>query len=305
MDRAYIYQSISTSLQVAELSVLGQIIFERMFPHADFQGRLPGHPRKIKATVIPMIDASAEEVAEQLRKMHDLGLIVWYEASGEKYTQLVSWWKFQPLRFSHPSKFPAPEGWKDRLRYNDPRNPKHLIEENWTAHAPVGRPRKGDEEEPTQDAYIGDLHRPPTQAAYEGSEIHPSASALALKDQTLLSEPPVSDGSNGGARKPSRSRKKKKRISDRYEYPADFMEFWSEYPRRENKSQAFKEWTTEKEHNPEFSLPRLILSARTYAAEVAGKESQYIKMPSTFLHAGTWMEKVPADLDPRRECVAS
>jgi hypothetical protein len=60
MDRALLHASISTSVQVADLSILGQLIFERMFPHADFQGRLPGHPRKVKATVIPMVDASAE-----------------------------------------------------------------------------------------------------------------------------------------------------------------------------------------------------------------------------------------------------
>lgn len=196
MDRSYIYTSISTSLQVAELSLLGQLIFERMFPHADFQGRLPGHPRKVKATVIPMIDGSAEKVAEQIQKMHDLRLIVWYEASGEKYIQLVSWWKFQPLRFAHPSKFPAPEGWKDRLRYNDPRNPKHLIEENWTAHTPAGRPKKGDEE-PIQDPYIGGLYREPIQGSYEGSEIHPyqeseihpSASASAFTKERSNTDP--------------------------------------------------------------------------------------------------------------------
>ncbi len=248
MDRAYIYTSISTSLQVAELSLLGQLIFERMFPHADFQGRLPGHPRKIKATVIPMIDGSAEKVAGQLKKMHDMGLIVWYEAGGEKYIQLVSWWKFQPLRFAHPSKFPAPEGWKDRLRFNDPRNPKHLIEENWTAHTPVGRPKKGDEE-PIQDPYIGGLHREPIQGSYEGSEIHPyqdpkihpctctSASAFNKERSTTYPAADASgpapifpgqanqDKGNGRSipKKASRSRKKTS------EYPPEVIELWQAY----------------------------------------------------------------------------
>ena len=190
MDRAYIYQSISTSLQVAELPVLGQLIFERMFPHADFQGRLPGHPRKVKATVIPMIDASADEVADQLQKMHDLELIIWYEAGGEKHTQLVSWWKFQPRRFAHPSKLPAPEGWRDRLRYHDPVTHK-LVEVNWEGKPE--RVKKSTEEDAGRDPYIGGLHREPIQGAYEGSEIHPYASALALENQTPLSESSDSD----------------------------------------------------------------------------------------------------------------
>ncbi len=125
-----------------------------------------------------MVDVSAKEVADQIQKMHDLGLIIWYEVDGERYIQLVSWWKRQPLRFAHTSKFPPPENWKDRLRFNDPSNPKRLIEENWTSHVPIGRPKKSDSESPIQDPYISDLYRPPTQ----DGEIHPSASAIDMKD---------------------------------------------------------------------------------------------------------------------------
>jgi hypothetical protein len=191
MSKAYIHASISTSVQVAELSLLGQVLFDRMPAHADHQGRLPGHPKKVKALVVPLMDTSAKEVEEQLRRMHDLGLILWYEASGEKFIQLVSWWKFQERRFAHPSRYPAPEGWKDRLRFNDPHNPKILVEENWVAHVHVGRPRKDRSNEPIQDAYVGDLHRAPIQVAYEGSEINPSSSASAFlnKPKTLSSSP--------------------------------------------------------------------------------------------------------------------
>jgi len=86
--------------------------------------------------------------------------------------------------------------------------------------------------------------------------------------------------------------KKKRNPADRYAYPEDFMQFWSEYPRRENKAQAFKEWETEKKHNPKFDQVKIVQSAITYAEEVAGKERGFIKMPSTFLHRGTWLEKV-------------
>jgi hypothetical protein len=176
MDKAYIHKSISVSVQVANLSVEGQLLFERMFPHADFQGRLAGHPHKVKANLVPMTDIPIENIGTQLQQMHDVGLIIWYEANGEKIIQLVSWWKFQDRKFAHPSKFPAPEGWKDRLRYNDPRRPKILVEENWTGHVPVGRPKKSGKSDPTQDAYIGGLHKKPIQDA----EIPPSAYASAF-----------------------------------------------------------------------------------------------------------------------------
>ncbi|HEX8042811.1 hypothetical protein [Candidatus Deferrimicrobium sp.] len=194
MDRALLHASISTSVQVADLSILGQLIFERMFPHADSQGRLPGHPRKVKATVIPMVDASAEQVAEQLQKMHDLELIVWYEPDAEKYVQLVSWWRYQDRRFARPSKYPAPEGWKDRIRYSDPHEPKRFILENW--EGVFGRPRigkcKGDPppKPPIHNSYVGNLHRPPTQEAQND----PTASASDLKP-TSSSESGDSDSS--------------------------------------------------------------------------------------------------------------
>ncbi len=86
--------------------------------------------------------------------------------------------------------------------------------------------------------------------------------------------------------------KKRERLIPRYAYPKDFMEFWSEYPRRENKNQAFKEWEREKKYNPKFDQEKIVGAARTYSEEVSGTEQRYIKMPSTFLHAGTWLEKV-------------
>ena len=199
MDRAFLHASISTSTQVADLSILGQLIFERMFPHADFQGRLTGHPRKIKATVIPMVDASAEEVSEQLQKMHDVGLTIWYEAGGEKIVQLVSWWKFQDRRFAHPSKFPPPDGWKDRLRYNDPHNPKTLILENWEGTFGKPRTRKirlDASNRSHDDAYIGNLHRPLTKEAQND----PSASASEKKDLSSESSDSDSPPSPTGAK---------------------------------------------------------------------------------------------------------
>src|SRR3990172_280998 len=199
MDRAFLHASISTSTQVADLSILGQLIFERMFPHADFQGRLTGHPRKIKAMVIPMVDASAEEVYEQLQKMHDVGLTIWYEAGGEKIVQLVSWWKFQDRRFAHPSKFPPPDGWKDRLRYNDPHNPKTLILENWEGTFGKPRTRKirlDASNRSHDDAYIGNLHRPLTKEAQND----PSASASEKKDLSSESSDSDSPPSPTGAK---------------------------------------------------------------------------------------------------------
>ena len=92
---------------------------------------------------------------------------------------------------------------------------------------------------------------------------------------------------------PSNGAGKKKRPSTfRYDYPEDFMQFWSRYPRRENKPQAHKEFEFEKRNNPKFTQEKVLQATTAYAEEVSGKESGFIKMPSTFLHHGTWLEKV-------------
>ncbi len=230
-----------------------------------------------------MIDTSADEVAKQLQKMHDQELIVWYEADGEKYAQLVSWWKYQNRRFAHPSKYPAPEGWKDRIRYNDPHEPKRLIQENW--EGTYGEPRKGKRKEdpplkpPVPDSYVGNLHRPPTKEAQND----PSSSASALEDQNILSEPAVSDGSNGDARKPSRSRK---RIS----YPDAFTKFWNAYPRAVGKMAAFEAWLrVTKDGYP----PEDILRATEEFSEQMGQEGREIskiRHPERFLKKDFWKE---------------
>jgi hypothetical protein len=67
-------------------------------------------------------------------------------------------------------------------------------------------------------------------------------------------------------------------------YTADFEKFWSHYPRKDAKPEAFGCWNariTQKVATAE----ELILAAKRYGEECVrdGTEQKYIKLPATFL----------------------
>lgn len=61
----------------------------------------------------------------------------------------------------------------------------------------------------------------------------------------------------------------------------EFDSFWSAYPRQKVKTAALKCWTARIREG--YKPDDLITAARSYAAEVSGKEEQYVKLPATFL----------------------
>jgi len=66
-------------------------------------------------------------------------------------------------------------------------------------------------------------------------------------------------------------------------YPVGFERFWSAYPRRVDKGNAYKKYTARKKDG--FSDEELIAAAISYAAECKSKrtETDFIKHPKTFL----------------------
>jgi uncharacterized protein YdaU (DUF1376 family) len=109
-----------------------------------------------------------------------------------------------------------------------------------------------------------------------------------LKDQNLLSEPAVSDGSDIDAKEPSRSRK---RIS----YPDAFTEFWSAYPRPVGKTAAYEAWVkiTKDGYPPEDILRATEEFARQMEREK--REESKIRHPERFLKKDFWKEFCLAD----------
>jgi len=114
----FIYPQIATSLSIAKLSVLAELFFWRLLPQADDQGRLPGDPLQLKATVCPIRkEFTDDNITELLTELEDARLIIHYSNSSTDYIQIAKWWDYQgSMRRIFPSQYPPPEGWQDRIK---------------------------------------------------------------------------------------------------------------------------------------------------------------------------------------------
>lgn len=114
----FIYPTIATSLSIAQLSALAELLFWRLLPQADDQGRLTGYPKQIKAIACPMRDEfKIDNIPELLKELESANLIIQYSASSDPIIQIKAWWGYQAgMRRIYPSKYPPPEGWEDTVK---------------------------------------------------------------------------------------------------------------------------------------------------------------------------------------------
>lgn len=101
---------ISISEKVNTLpDVFDMLLFTWMIPHTDDFGRLAGSPVKIKALIVPMLDKTMMDIGISLQRLHDTGLIHWYEINGDRFIQVSNFEKHQSgLHKRTKSKFPEP-----------------------------------------------------------------------------------------------------------------------------------------------------------------------------------------------------
>lgn len=84
-------------------------------------------------------------------------------------------------------------------------------------------------------------------------------------------------------------------------YPEDFARFWKAYPRKVNKSGAFRKWiaTLRAADDMVRAADEMIRAAENYADEKDGTDERYIKHAATFLgpdeHWRDWVKLAPAD----------
>jgi hypothetical protein len=71
--------------------------------------------------------------------------------------------------------------------------------------------------------------------------------------------------------------------------PAQFEEFWREYPRRKDKRAAIKAWNAAIKRG--VPAHRLIDGAREYAKVCEYKDAQYVKYPATWINAGSYEDE--------------
>lgn len=71
--------------------------------------------------------------------------------------------------------------------------------------------------------------------------------------------------------------------------PAEFVEFWSVYPRREAKGQARKAWATAVRKVD----PATILAGAKRYRDLPGREAAFTKLPATWLNGECWGDEAP------------
>ncbi len=89
---------ISKSLEVDSLPVPARLLFTWMIPHADDEGRLKGHPKYIKGTVVPLTNWSVKNIQEYLELMKKVGLIYYWQENNEWFIEFIKWGKHQQIR---------------------------------------------------------------------------------------------------------------------------------------------------------------------------------------------------------------
>jgi len=144
----FIYPQIATSLTIAGLSMSAELLFWRILPQADDQGRLSGDSRQLKAIACPMRDEmTPEKIAELLNELEKADLIIHYMNSTQHYVQIKKWWDYQSaMRRIFPSHYPPPNGWRDRIKDVSIGQPP--------ATADKQRPEEEEEKEPELETRI-------------------------------------------------------------------------------------------------------------------------------------------------------
>lgn len=74
---------------------------------------------------------------------------------------------------------------------------------------------------------------------------------------------------------------KKEKKNKNEEYSSDFEIFWNHYPRKEEKTAAFKCWLARTKEGHFFE--ELVNAAKNYSTTVAGSEKRFIKLAKTFI----------------------
>lgn len=100
-----------------ELTFFERLLWIGMFTRcADDQGRMLDKPIIIRSQVFPYDDIPASDIHDALDVFSKAGKIIRYSIQGKSYIQIVKWFENQEPQWAMPSKYPPPDGWKDRIR---------------------------------------------------------------------------------------------------------------------------------------------------------------------------------------------
>jgi len=276
--------------ELAELDPLARLLFIGLWCLADKDGRLKDKPKVIKIQILPWDDVNVDGLLFLLAPE----FIRRYEVNGERYIQINNFCKHQNPHQNEKS-WGFPE-------FSEQYEITPVISSNYMSN-------------PDDSLYIDSLNiescnmkdvskdtscpenEPEKNDAIDGDCSVDSGDATLLNDNQYgrerVSEPDVDSDSDLSKKlvpfKPKKYPTLSKLMKDggAYVYPPEFEQFWDEYPRRAEKTVAYKAWVTrvnEEGHDPHD----IFIAAQNYRdyVERQGLEQVHIKLPATFVGTG-------------------
>jgi hypothetical protein len=145
MAKALLHE-LGKSLSYGRLTLRAKVLWPMLLASSDDQGRGLAEADSVKWYVCPNVpEIAIDDVPALFSEMAQQGMIVTYDTDRGLVYQIVRWWEYQSLQWARPSKYDAPEGWTDRIRYSN-RGDCHAC--NWdTCGGFDAQPR----EEPQED----------------------------------------------------------------------------------------------------------------------------------------------------------
>jgi hypothetical protein len=137
MTKALLHE-LGQSLSFGRLSLRAKVLWPMLLASSDDQGRGLAEADAIKWHVCPNVpEIDVDDVPELLNEMIEQSMITVYNCDREcSVYQITRWWEYQDLQWARPSKYSAPDGWKDRIRYSN-RGDYHV--ENWPSKEPPSK----------------------------------------------------------------------------------------------------------------------------------------------------------------------
>lgn len=117
------------SEKFARFSMPARLLSIALIDVSDDQGRFRAHPAWLRSNVFPYDDFTLSDLEGWLQDVAANETVLLYEVDGQRYGQLINWWKYQKPQYATPSLMPAPAGWQDRIRH---KVGKQILTHNWT-----------------------------------------------------------------------------------------------------------------------------------------------------------------------------
>lgn len=164
----------------------------------DDQGRSIDNAAIIRARVFPYDQVDDAQVEAVISTLASAGKVLRYTVNGKKLIQIVNWWRFQQPSWAAESKFPAPDGWTDRVKVHVKGN--KILTVNWDQeggftklHSPVPANQS--------DQLPSDLHSPlPSDLP---SDLHSRIEEYEVKVKSEIENESEGEVEVEGAQKPA------------------------------------------------------------------------------------------------------